>query len=349
MYSTEQKLIHAMQGIVDIQTFLTGPGPRESLGEKIATDPDAQKFLDKGSDFTSIKLSPLEFKTAILSTSAQNDPLVTAYRPDIAPGAIRKLQVRDLLSAGTTDQGAIEYPVEASFTNNAGVQVGGSPEAFENVSLGESGATFTLSFQPVITIGHWVSTSKQVIQDSSVLQAFLSNRLMYGLKLEEEDQILNGSGSNGELSGLIAGATAYTVQSPQLTNEVDIIRDCIEQLQVADYSPDAIVINPVDWYSVEIRKASGSDDTYASGDPRLMGEQPRLWGLPVVVTNTIASGTCLVGDFRRAAALFDREEATIEISRKHSDNMEKNMVTILAQERIGLVVTNALAMVKATI
>jgi len=44
-----------------------------------------------------------------------------------------------------------------------------------------------------------------------------------------------------------------------------------------------------------------------------------LWGLPVVVSNSLTAGTFLVGSFDMAAQLFDRQSATIEIG-LNSDN-----------------------------
>jgi HK97 family phage major capsid protein len=345
----ESKVTECLGGIVDIQRHVVGMQvPGETLGERVIKSDQVQDFISGKGMTARVPLTPLELKTAILSTSTQNDPLVNSFRPDIAEGARRRLMIRDLLRQGTTDQAAVEYPTEASFTNNAGVQVGGSPEAFENVNLGESGFTFSLSFKPVVTLGHFIHVSKQVLEDSGVLDAFLRNRLLYGLRLEEEDQILNGTGANGQLDGLLTNATSYSVQSPSLTNEVDILVDVIRQIQAADYSPDAIVLNPQDWYDIRVRKEGSSSDTYVAGAPQEM-VTPRLWGLPVVITNSIASGTALVGDFTRGAALFDRQEAAVELSRHNDTVFQKNMITLRAVLRVSVVVTSPLALVKATI
>lgn len=56
-------------------------------------------------------------------------------------------------------------------------------------------------------------------------------------------------------------------------------------------------------------------------------------------------GEFLVGGFRQAAQVFDREQAVVEISTEDSDNFRKNMVTIRAEERIALQVTRPEAFV----
>lgn len=291
----------------------------------------------------------LEVKTAIINATGQNQPLVPADRLSgfhTTPNRI--LTIRDILPASGTTSNLIEFVRENVFTNSAGPQVGGSPEAFENVTKPESAITFTLATQAVQTLAHFIPASKQVIEDSPSLQSFINGRLMYGLKLKEETQLLLGSNANGELNGIHTQATAYTVQSPQLTNEIDIIREMIKQAHVSEYMPDAIIMNPQDWYDIDVRKVGSSDDRYVVGNPREMSVA-RLWGLPVVITNSLTSGQVVVGNFALGAEIKDRGQATVEMSLENQDNFEKNMVTIRAEERIALVVYRTEAFIKATI
>jgi HK97 family phage major capsid protein len=53
----------------------------------------------------------------------------------------------------------------------------------------------------------------------------------------------------------------------------------------------------------------------------------------------------LVGAFRTAAAVWDRSDATIEISREHSDYFVRNMIAVLAEERVALTVFRSDAMI----
>lgn len=304
-----------------------------SLGRKFIESDQYSAMIKSGA--TNARL---EIKAPIINATGQNQPLVPSDRlPGIAAMPNRLLTIRDILPATSTTSNLIEFVRESVFTNSAGPQVGGSPEAFENVVKPESGITFTLVNEPVQTIAHWIPASKQVINDSPQLESYISGRLTYGLKLKEETQLLNGSGANGELNGLITQATAYTVQSPNLTNELDVIRDIIKQAQLSEYMPDYILLNPTDWYDIDVRKVGASDDRYIVGNPREM-TTPRLWGLPVVVSNSVPVGNVLIGNFMMGAEIKDRNESSVEVSREHSDNFTKNMVTILAEERIALCV-----------
>lgn len=316
----------------------------ESFGEMFSKS-EQYKQLGEGRANT----ARLNIKTAIINATGQNQPLVSAdRRAGIIANPDRILTVRDLLPVGRTSSNLIEFAKENVFTNNAGPQVGGSPEAFENVTKPESAITFTLATAAVTTLAHFIPASKQVLSDSGMLNSYVDNRLLYGLKLKEETQLLLGAGANGELDGIYTQATALTQTSPNTTNEIDIIRMAIKQAHQSEYRPTAVLLNPADWFDIDTRKVGASDDRYVVGNPREMG-QPRLWGLPVVITNSITSGTFLVGAFDIGAQIWDREDATIEVSRENSDNFVKNMVTILAEERIALTVYRPGAFIKGSL
>jgi HK97 family phage major capsid protein len=75
---------------------------------------------------------------------------------------------------------------------------------------------------------------------------------------------------------------------------------------------------------------------------------PTLWGLPVAVSFAMPINNFLTGAFRYAAQLFDREDANVAVSTEDRDNFVKNMVTILAEQRMALVVSRPQALVKGT-
>jgi len=294
----------------------------------------------------------MEVKTAIINATGQNQPLVQSDRDmsGVYTTPNRNLRIRDMLSSRPTGSNLVEFTRENAFTNNAGPTVSGSPEAYENVTKPESAITFTLVNEPVITLAHFIPASEQVLSDSPMLESHINGRLMYGLKLKEETQLLTGTGSNHQLNGLVTQATAYTLRSPQLTNEMDIIRDAIRQAQASEYMPDFLVLNPSDWYDIEIVKTgnTATDIRYVVGDPRGGAMVPNLWGLPIVLTNSISSGTFLLGS-SGAAEIADRQQAVVEASREDSTNFQKNMVTIRAEERLALCVFRTEAFVTGSL
>lgn len=316
----------------------------ETLGKFIADHDEYKQFAAKrtGNIRIDVKTDLLR-KAAIINATGQNQPLVPSDRlAGIIHEPNRVLRMRDVIAPGRTDSNLIEFAKENVFTNSAGPQVGGSPEQFENVTKPESGITFTLDSEAVVTLAHWIPVSKQVLADSPQLRSYIDGRLMYGLKLKEDTQILHGTGANGELSGVYVGRTAYAVTSPlSYTTKLDIIRDAMTQCHTSEYMPTAIVLNPSDW--AEIEQSKDSQGRYLFSNPQ-SAAAPNLWGLPVVVTNSMTAGTFLVGAFDMACQLWDREDASIEVG-LNSDNFVKNMVTILCEERLALTIYRAAGLV----
>jgi HK97 family phage major capsid protein len=285
-------------------------------------------------------------KTAIVNATQNSvQPLVDGMR---VPGYIaepnRPLTIRDLLPTGTTSSNLIEYTRENVFTNNAGPQYS-SPDR-ENVTKPESGITFTLDTAPVITLAHWIPVSKQVLADAPQLQSYINTRLMYGLKLVEEGELLNGDGASGSLTGIQASGN-FTAYNRAVTGDtkVDTIRRALTQCTLSNYMADAIVLNPADWEDIELTKAT--DGQYVWANPAL-GAGPQLWGRRVVPSLEQVEGDFLVGSFAMGAQVWDRQQAAVQVSYENSDNFTKNMATILAEERLALTVYRPKAFIKGT-
>lgn len=301
---------------------------------------DGAKFTDKVEVGASHQR-----KTAIINATGQNQPLVPDMRvPGIIANPNRRLTIRDLLPQLRTNSNLVQFPKENVFTNSAAIQIS-SPNDKENVVKAESGITFTLSNAPVETIAHFIPASRQILDDAPGLAGYIDSRLMYGLKLVEETEILTGDGTNGHLSGLNANATAYS-QSVSNDTKIDCLLKSILQCALSEYAADGIVLHPTDWYGIRLLK--DTQGRYLFGNPQDSAE-PRMWGLPVVSTNSQTAGTFLTASFGLAAAIWDRMDATVELSREHSDFFTRNMVAILCEERMCVTVYRASALIKGSL
>jgi HK97 family phage major capsid protein len=315
-------------------------GKSESAGEML-TKSEAFQAMAAGRS----KFARVELKTAIVNATGQNQPLVADMRvPGIITNPNRVLTIRDLMPVGRTASNLVQFTKENVYTNNAAAQYS-SPNR-ENVTKPESGITFTLANAAVVTLAHFIPVSRQVLDDAPQLESYVNGRLLYGLKLEEEDQLLNGAGTSGSLSGLLASGnnTAYN-RSATGDTRIDTLRKAITQAALSEYAADAIVINPEDWEAIELTKAT--DGQYIMANPMALAG-PQLWGKRVVATNSIAEGTFLVGAFTMGAQVWDRMDAAVQISYEDGDNFKKNMATLLAEERLALTVYRPAAFIKGT-
>lgn len=252
-------------------------------------------------------------------------------RPDRRPGILElpqlRMTIRDLLMPGETTSNMVEYVRETSFVNNAA-------SVPELELKPESTLRFDMVQTPVTTIAHWMRASRQVLDDAPQLRSIIDQRLRYGLRLEEESQLLAGTGTGGDLQGILPIATAYsapiTVPSPTV---IDMLRLAILQVQLTEYPATGIVMHPADWGGIELAKDANGLYMFANIQGTVT---PRLWGLPVVTTTRIAQGTALVGAFRPGGQVFDRMDATVEVSTEDRDNFIRNAVTILGEERLAV-------------
>lgn len=256
----------------------------------------------------------------------------TLIQPDRAPMTMvaqRRMTIRDLLASGSTSSNSIEYDKETGFTNSA------APVA-EGASKPQSELQFEEATASVRTIAHWMRASVQVLADAPALQSIIDQRLRYGLAYVEEAQLLNGDGTGQNLSGLVTEATAYSAAfTPASATAIDTLRLAALQVTLAEYGSTGFVLNPIDWARIELTK--DAEGRYIVGNPQGM-LSPSLWGLPVVATQAMTVDKFLTGAFNMGAQIFDRQNATVEVSTEDGDNFTKNKVTIRAEERLALAI-----------
>ncbi len=308
------------------------PEHSKSLGRQLF---ESEQFKALASDPTGKGKASLQIKATLTSATTDADGSAGALiAPDRLSGIIappqQRLTIRDLIMAGTTQSNAIEYTRETGFTNNAGPQ--------ENE--GDLKAQSTLKFDDVTvsvrTLAHWIDASRQVLEDASQLESHVNGRLMYGLKLKEDLQLLNGDNTGGNLHGIIPQATDFADPASMAKYTIiDQLRLAMLQAVLAEYPASGHVLNPIDWAKIELQK--DGQGRHIIGVPQ--GNAPSsLWRAPVVETKSMGVGKFLTGAFDLGAQIFDREQSSIAVSTEHNDNFTRNKVTILCEERLALAV-----------
>lgn len=241
----------------------------------------------------------------------------------------RRMTIRALLASGQMSGNTVEYDREVGFTNAAAPVAEGAAKPQSEIQFEDATATAR-------TIAHWMRTSVQILDDAPALRSIIDNRLRYGLAYAEEVQLLTGDGTGQNLSGLITNSTAYAAPgSLTATNPLEVLRLMILQVILAEFPANGIVMNPIDVAAIELTK--DGQGRYIVGNPQDTMTK-RFWGLPVVETQAMGIDKALVGAFDLAAQIFDRQDATVEVSTEDQDNFIKNKVTIRAEERLALAI-----------
>ena len=303
-----------------------GSEPVDSWGEQFVRAEGLKGFAQETSRPSRFRF---DVKATLTSDAASAGALAPAARDFPALQPMRRVEVRDLLTIVPTSNGSVEYASQTTRTNNAGMVAEGAQKP-------ESAYAYEMKNVPIRTIAHWVPASRQIMDDAGLLSALIDTELRYGLALKAEEQILTGDGTGQNLTGLVPSATAYSPPAtlPAAATAVDTLGAALLQVTLANYQPDGIVLHPSDWFGIGLLK--DTTGSYLMLNPQEM-LTPRLFGLPVALTPAIAAGTFLVGQFK-AQTLYDRWQPRVEISTEHADFFTRNLVAVLAEERIGLAV-----------
>jgi HK97 family phage major capsid protein len=278
----------------------------------------------------------------------QRDPIVTP--------PTRTKRVRDLFPTRTTTAAVIEYFRQLGFTSTGGGTNNASSVA-ERVGSAfgakpQSSMTFVGEQAPVRTLAHWEAAHRNVLADEPQLRSIIDNELMYGLRLLEDSQILNGDGTGENLRGVLqtSGIQDYSwsegANTPVVDSKADAIRRAATLSFLSYYEPTGVVMHPNDWEDIELTKDDNGQ--YLVAVSVAMGGEPKIWRLPIIDTPAIAEGTALVGAFGTGAQLYDREQASIRISEQHADFFVRNAIVVLAEQRLALAVKRPEAFVKVT-
>lgn len=320
-------------------------------GEVINADKSVGAQYVNSNAYKALKgnVSKVERAREIISTKAATTSTVT-------PGIARNTIAMPTQLAGIYDENAemplviegliphipvtsssVQYLKASAFTNGAKVVAEGTAKP-------ESTFQFKLATANIETIAHYTKITEQLAQDAPAVQAFINAKMIYGLQLKIDEQLVNGTGSEAsQLTGLLKDATTCTDYSTQLTELKPSIKTMVDfalgiktKLETIGYAPKYLILNPIDWASLALMK--DTTGLYILGGPASVAGKT-LWGMSVVTTPSMPQGKYLMSDFALGATIYDRQEVAVEIDREQ-DDFTKNLFTIRVERRLGLAVEN---------
>ncbi len=322
------------------EQFIDSDGYKKSIvGGKAAID---GKFTFEAKGF----LFPAGQKATFTTTGGGLDSTVNYVNTG---GMImveqQRLTIRDLLAVGQTTLNSIPYIAETSFTNSADMvaEEGEKPEA----TLATEDRT-----APVKKIAVLIKVTDEMFADFPMMRDYVNSRLRFMVLAKEEQQLLNGTGSGSQITGILQTSGIQT-QAQGSDSNADAIHKAITKVRSTGfYEPDALVIHPTDWQLLRLAKDQnlqyygGGPFTGTYGVGGIAGDT--YWGLKVVVTTAIATGTALVGAFKLGAQIWQREGVKVEAFDQNEDDVNFNRITVRVEERLALAVYRPLAFCTVT-
>jgi len=318
----------------------------KSIGDVVFSSDAFKEWKSKGAKGESHSIpieNPLSMEKKALTGNANlRSVFATDYQQVIYNDPQRPNHVRDLIPVHPTQDQAIKWARETS------LQIGAAMVK-EGLLKPESSISFDTVITFISTLATWIRIPRQLLDDVKALASYVQNRLMQGLKIVEDFQILYGDGNGENMLGIFntPGIQTYTWSAGlHGDTQIDAIRRAMTLAELAYYPVDGIVMNPIDWERIELTKSTTNLYVFVNVQT---GATPTLWGARVVTTTAITQGTVLLGAFGTACALWDREEANVRIGDQDRDNMVTNMVTMLLEERLGFSLFMPKAMVAVTL
>lgn len=262
--------------------------------------------------------------------------------PDDRPGIIdirqRELTLLDLIPRLTTTSDTIQYIREDTYTINAAMVAEASATTGTSGRKPESELAYSTQSATVRTLAHWIPITNRMLDDAPAMRGIVDSRLLLGLDIKIEDQIISGGGTGEDFTGILnAGIQTQALGSD---NVVDAIFKARTKVRVTGHGrPTAVVLHPNDFQAVRLLRenvASATLGQYLMGPPNESGPTT-IFGMPVVESEGLTENTGLVGDFSMGVSLFDREQSAIRVG-TIDDQFVRNMQTILAEMRAALIV-----------
>ena len=319
-----------------------------------------QRFLDSKS-YKSFQENGQKNITSELKWNPQVELKTTVTESNFPPAVVRSARIEEsaqldpyvipaLIDTITTDQYQYKYLEETTYTNNS------APTA-EGSALGENALAFTERTEEIRKIGAFIPMTEELLADVSASQGYIDSRLRFMVRQTISDQIIGGSGSGVNLTGILnkTGINSFNYSSfSGSLKRIGQLFEAITEIQKdAFMNPDAIIMHPSDWYQVvtEVNAVT----TSGALNPLFVGAgnfndavRPSIWGVPVVVSTETTAGDCIVGTFGggQAIHIVARQGMEVAMSDSHDENFVKDIVVMKATVRMGLPIYRATAFAK---
>jgi HK97 family phage major capsid protein len=310
--------------------------PFKELEEGIKEKAEAiknQKSTGTIANFTIKAVGPV-LTTNVTASAGGNVVAMTQSTGELYATNDNRLFAEGIMQSMSTDADQVTYIDEVAGEGGAGMTAEGGTKSQSDVDYVER----TLVLQNVT---HFIKVSTKMLKQPSYIVQAVRNTLLRKLQLKKQSQLLSGTGTAPEIKGIKEWATAYsagsfagTVLEPNLN---DLIRVIVAQIQnvADDFYPTYAILSHDRLAGMDLKKASDGHyvlPPFSTIDNRIIA------GVRVIASNEFTDDELLVGDFTKANYVY-RDQIQVSINLDGND-YTKNLRTILAEQEIGLYVSN---------
>ncbi|MDF3338198.1 phage major capsid protein [Mycolicibacterium septicum] len=319
--------LHARCNDIRSEIARMGDGQRPLHGSGTSADEYVARWGNRAVESLKRTMGGAEAR-AVVSASIDVPSLVEA---DVTP-IPHPARVIDLFSNRVSiESNAFEFYRQSARTNSA------APTA-DLAEKPTSVNTITPIQDRARVIAHLSEPAPQRLwEDHSALRDWLTTEMREGVLDALEAQVISGSGSGENLTGLltIAGtnAVAYATDVPTT------LRSALTAAQVAGVVPTGWVLHPNDAAAIDLTRWStgggfltgGYENDHKNG----FGTSDNIFGVvPRVISPSVPAGTALLGDFSKLR-LYVKNDVRIDID-VSGEHFTHNTFVMRAEGRFGL-------------
>lgn len=303
-------------------------GFAELLGEHAGKEEFKNAWESSHKAGFELELTGKAVGTMTTSASLTGEVIAPDRRASIVELAQRRTHIRSLLPQGTMTSDVYRYNKETA--GEGGVDV-----TAEAASKNQVDYDLSATDANVKKITGFVRISMELLEDLPAMSDFLSRRLTKDIRTKEDQQLLFGTGSGNQLTGLNAAPTTFAAYySDSTATIIDLMIAAAASLADLNYEANGIALNPKDYYQLFTAKSSQGEYVINSL-LQVVNNQMFIAGIPVFMNTAVTQGTYFIGDWINGAQIFDRMGVNVRFSEDDSDNFTKNLVTVRAEERLA--------------
>ena len=279
------------------------------------------------------------------------DYALTQVDLEIKEGYRRPMTIWDLFNHETTDKDSVTWFVEGALDGDAGMTAENA--AFSQLHVNDPVAV-TAPLKKVTAL--WKQTD-EILSDAPRFVSHVNARAGYRLDCVVEDQLLAGSGSGANLTGL-ANVTGIGTASAEAFNMAFIESLLDERTKIRKATPnfnvDTLLLADEDYDA--LMKLRNNADQYVLGGPTgfVYGQGvsigKNLWNtITMVPTPALTSGTAILGAFKAGATVYEHITGRRFDVGYDGEDFSHGRVSFRAYQRLCLAVEYPAAFTKYTV
>lgn len=262
------------------------------------------------------------------ATDVVTAPQIADIDRSVAPQP-KRVAAADYFSNATINGNAITYFMQGAYEGNPAVTAQGAKKP-------QNSTSFEPTTLPLSKIAAYIKETDEILWDADFLASEVQNSLVYRLGVIEDNTVVKTiDGTNGILTAQVG--TDETLAD-------GIIAGIMAIKNASAYDASVVIMNPADFLAA--MKAKDANKQYYGGGYFSgaygnggYGVPTAIWGVPVLTSSAVTAGSALVAA-REAVKIWRKGGLDVKVYEQNEDDAIHNRVTLIAEERLAVAVTD---------